>query len=68
MFGDGKPPRLHVTGDDDEFDPTIFKHLKEEGFDVSYLPYSGGGKAYVDELKHLADNLELGENYAIIGA
>lgn len=61
------PPTLHVTGDDDEWDPVYIKHLQEEGFDVTYLPYGQGGKPYVTELKHLADDLELGESYGIIG-
>jgi len=61
------PPRLHVTADDDEFDPTIIQHFREEGFDVTYLPYGNGGKAYKDKLKHLADDLELGEDYVIVG-
>jgi len=61
------PPRIHVTADDDEFDETILQHLREEGFDATYLPFGDGGKAYRDELKHLADDLELGEDYAVIG-
>lgn len=62
------PPRLHVTADDDEFDETVLQHFREEGFDATYLPYNGSAKAaYVDELKHLADDLELGENYAVVG-
>lgn len=60
------PPRVHVTADDDEFDETILQHLREEGFDATYLPHGPGGKAYRDTLAHLADDLELGEYYAII--
>lgn len=45
----------------------IIQYLQEEGFDATYLPYGNGGKAYKDELKHLADDLELGENYAVVG-
>ena len=62
-----RPPRLYVTADDDEFDGTILQHLREEGFDVSYLPMGSNVKAYKDKLRHLADDLELGENYAVIG-
>lgn len=61
------PPRLHVTGDDDEPDPLIVQHFIEEGFDVTYLPHGNGGKAYIDHLRRLADDLELGESYAIVG-
>lgn len=61
------PPRLHITGDDEDPDPLIMQHFIEEGFDVTYLPRGNGGKEYTEELKRLADDLELGENYAIIG-
>lgn len=27
------------------------------GFDVTYLPYNGGGKPYVNALRHLSDDL-----------
>jgi hypothetical protein len=61
------PPRLHVTADDNEFDPIILKYFRDEGFDATYLPKGSDNKAYKDRLKHLADDLELGENYAIVG-
>ncbi|KAI7119644.1 carboxymethylenebutenolidase [Hortaea werneckii] len=60
------PPRIHVTADDDTFDPVIIRHLREEGFDATFLPFTGDLKGYRDTLRHLADDLELGENYAII--
>lgn len=43
------------------------QHLQDEGFDVTYLPHRGGGKVYQNELKHLADDLEFGETYGIVG-
>lgn len=60
------PPKLVLTADDDDFDDQILLHLREEGFDATYLPLGEGGKAYKDELRHLADDLELGEDYGII--
>ncbi|KAI7253051.1 hypothetical protein KC335_g15328, partial [Hortaea werneckii] len=60
------PARIHVTADDDTFDPVIIRHLREEGFDATFLPFTGDIKGYRDTLRHLADDLELGENYAII--
>jgi carboxymethylenebutenolidase len=59
------PPRLHITADDDEFDETTIQHWREEGFDVTYLPFTDD-KAYISALKHLADDLELGEAYALV--
>ncbi|KIW05527.1 hypothetical protein, variant [Verruconis gallopava] len=60
------PPRLWITSEDEEFDETTIQHWKDEGFDVTYLPMNGGGKPYVQELKRLADDLELGEAYALV--
>lgn len=60
-------PRLVLTAEDDEFDPLIIQHWKEEGFEVSYLPFTGQRKEYIRELDHLPDPLELGEKYAIVG-
>lgn len=61
------PPRLHVTGDDNEPDATILRSFEDEGFDVTYFPYNGGGKPYREKLANLANDLELGESYAIVG-
>lgn len=60
-------PRLILTGDTLDFDPTTISHWKEEGFAVAYLPYDGDVKAYRNNLPHLADPLGLGEKYAIVG-
>jgi len=60
-------PKVYVTADDDDFDTLDIQHLREEGFDARYLSFGQGGKAYRDILRHQADDLELGENYAIVG-
>ncbi|CAK4033153.1 Hypothetical predicted protein [Lecanosticta acicola] len=64
------PPRLHITAEganaEDDFDPDIPQYFKEEGFDVTYLPWNNGGKAYRNALAHLPDDLELGESYAVV--
>ncbi|KAK0283647.1 hypothetical protein LTR35_006106 [Friedmanniomyces endolithicus] len=59
-------PKVYVTADDDDFDTLDIQHLRDEGFDAKYLSFGQGGKAYKDTLRHLADDLELGENYAIL--
>ena len=58
--------RLVVTSDTDDFDEDILSHFREEGFNVQYLPYDGDKAAYNRQLEHLADPLDLGENYAIV--
>lgn len=60
-------PRLIVTSDTTDFDRTILEHFMEEGFQVAYLPYDGDKKDYNNKLRHLADPLELGDKYAIVG-
>ncbi|KAJ9607191.1 hypothetical protein H2200_008263 [Cladophialophora chaetospira] len=59
-------PRIVLTSDTDEFDPTIISHFQEEGFQLSYLEYDGNKADYMAKLQHLQDPLELGENYAIV--
>lgn len=61
------PPRVHVLSDDTEFDRVFLKHLRQEGFDVNYLPFTGDVKGFKWTIQHLADDLELGQSYAIIG-
>lgn len=60
------PPRLHITSDDTEFDSHILHSLRAEGFQVSYLPCTQDRGAYRNILRHLGDDLELGEKYAIL--
>ncbi|KAI1610365.1 carboxymethylenebutenolidase [Exophiala viscosa] len=59
-------PRLVLTSDTDDFDPTTIQHFKEEGFQMSYLAYTGKKASYTEKLQHLQDPLELGEKYAIV--
>ncbi|KAL2417958.1 hypothetical protein ABEF95_001544 [Exophiala dermatitidis] len=63
---DTHKPRLVLTSDTDDFDPTIISHFQEEGFQLSYLVYSGNRSDYMNRLQHLQDPLELGERYAIV--
>lgn len=60
-------PRVVVTAEDPDFDAVTLQHWRDEGFEVSYLAFTATRKAYVQELHHLADPLELGEKYAIVG-
>jgi hypothetical protein len=60
-------PRVILTSDTDEFDPTIISHFQAEGFQLSYLEYDGNKADYMAKLQHLQDPLELGETYAIVG-
>ena len=60
-------PRLVVTSDTTDFDSTTIEHFLAEGFQVAYLPYTGDKKDYQNKLQHLADPLDIGDKYAIVG-
>jgi hypothetical protein len=60
-------PRLVITSDTTDFDHITVQHFLDEGFQVAYLPYTGDKKDYNNKLHHLADPLDLGDKYAIVG-
>lgn len=60
-------PKVVITAEDDDFDHATIQKWGAEGFEVSYLPFTGSQKDYVHSLQHLADPLELGDNFAIVG-
>ena len=59
--------KLIVTVEERDFDPVTVQYLRDEGFQVTYLPCSTPRKAYEKSLHGLADPLEEGEKYAIVG-
>lgn len=58
--------RLIIASDTDDFDQTIIGHFQQEGFQISYLEYDGNRANFNSALHHAADNLELGETFAIV--
>lgn len=65
--GSAAHPKIVITAQDDDFDQVTIQNWRAEGFEVSYLPFTGLRNDYVHTLQHLADPLELGENFAIVG-
>lgn len=64
------PPRLYVTAETDkveDFDQSTLEQWRNEGYDVVYVPFNGGGSSYRKVLDGLSDNMELGGSYAIVG-
>lgn len=59
-------PRLIIASDTDEFDETIISHFQQEGFQITYLEYTGNRTAFKSAIQQASDNLELGETYAIV--
>ncbi|KAI9835322.1 MAG: hypothetical protein M1819_002466 [Sarea resinae] len=62
------PPRVVVSADatEDDFDQDIMNFLEDEGFEVFFLPFEGGGKEYINELNRQTEDLELGMGYALV--
>jgi len=63
-------PRLYITAETDtiqEFDQITLKHWRDEGFDVIYLPFGQGGKAYTKELEAIKNNMSLSNSFGMIG-
>ncbi|CAG8021119.1 unnamed protein product [Penicillium olsonii] len=58
--------RLCITAESEEFDMDVIKSWQDEGFDVVYLPYNGGGKDYGRRLQSVKDGLGVGENYGVV--
>lgn len=56
-----------LSAADNEFDQETVQAWKEEGFHVTYLPCVSTRKDFERELQVVADSLELGEKYAIVG-
>lgn len=68
-FNDPRSCHLYITAETDaeaDFDPVIIRRWREEGFQVSYIPLSNGGKDYISTLKSLDKDLSLGDKFAII--
>lgn len=59
--------RLCITAETPDFDIETIKNWQDEGFDVVYLPFDGGGKDYGSRLMGVKEGLGVGENYAVVG-
>lgn len=60
-------PRLYVMANYDEPDPQMISQWRQEGFDVTYLPYLGNVKQFQRQVHQLGDSLGLSEKFAIVG-
>ena len=60
-------PKLVVTAEELTSVEATSQKWREEGFEVSYLPFDRSRKQYAHAIEHLSDPLPLGENYAIVG-
>ncbi|GME41379.1 putative dienelactone hydrolase [Neofusicoccum parvum] len=61
-----KPPQLHICGEDTDFDPATLRFFRDEAFAVHYHTIANGRAALAASVAAIADDLELGEHYAIV--
>lgn len=61
------PPKLYITGDDNDFDELTLEEWRDEGFDVEYISMESEGNGYLHKIKSLS-NEDLGpcEKFGII--
>jgi hypothetical protein len=59
--------RLYLTAEDPEFDPVTIQHWKDEGFEVTYLPYNGDARSFKQQLHGIGDTLDLGDRWVLVG-
>ena len=59
--------KLVVTAEGPTFDEATLQKWREEGFNVSYLPFDNSRDRYAHTIEHLSDSLALSESYAIVG-
>jgi hypothetical protein len=62
------PPRVLLTSDTEQFDSTTMHNFRAEGYQVSYLHYGEDRKAFSHKILHVADGMEMGDRFAIVGA
>lgn len=60
--------RLCISAETPDFDSVFLREWQDEGFEVVYIPYNGGGKEYEQQLRSVKEGLGVGENYAVLGA
>ncbi|KAF5002021.1 hypothetical protein FGRMN_632 [Fusarium graminum] len=48
------PPKLYITGENDDFDETTLTEWRNEGFDVEYISMESCGDGYLKKIKLLS--------------
>ena len=58
---------LVLTADSPNFDQVTVRNWEDEGYKISYLPYLGNKKEYLEQLENFAQLLPSEEHYAVVG-
>jgi dienelactone hydrolase len=62
-------PKLYITAETDdasEFDQVTLQQWREEGFEITYIPYGSGGKSYTNTLNSLSKAMGIGAKFGIV--
>ncbi|CAG1970466.1 unnamed protein product [Fusarium graminearum] len=61
------PPKLYITGENDDFDETTLKEWRDEGFVVEYISMESCGDGYLKKIKSLSrENMAPCEKFGIV--
>ena len=62
------PPKLYITGENDDFDEITLREWRDEGFDVEYISMESCGDGYLKKIKSLSrENMGPCEKFGIVG-
>lgn len=62
------PPKLYITGENDDFDEVTFAEWRNEGFDVEYISMESCGDGYLKKIKSLSrEKMAPCEKFGIVG-
>ncbi|PNS21276.1 hypothetical protein CAC42_1055 [Sphaceloma murrayae] len=61
-----KTSHVIVTGETDDFDDVTIAEWRNEGFAVRYIGFGDGGADFVRRVQALANEISVGEQYAIV--
>src|SRR4051812_9034792 len=62
-------PILYITAETDstaDFDQVTLQKWRNEGFDITYLPYGTGGPSYTRTLQGLSRSMSVGAKFGIV--
>jgi hypothetical protein len=62
------PPKLYITGENDDFDEVTLTEWRDEGFDVEYISMESCGDGYLKKIKSLSrEKMAPCEKFGIVG-
>lgn len=66
-FPESKVAHLVLAAETEDFDEETMQQWVDEGFDVRYVPFLGGGDDFIKRIHFTGDTFGPSEQYAIVG-